>query len=102
MAVDLCLAAPEVFGRCGAWAPAIAPRTVSQFLGGRMAPGPFVLVRAIFDDRFGPDSPGLRDALAASGARVRYREAPQGHNRAAWPDLTAMALLELFPATPPR
>ena len=54
-------------------------------------------VRALFDARFGPDAPALRDALAARGARVTYLEAPQGHTLGAWPDLTALVLLELLP-----
>jgi enterochelin esterase family protein len=98
MAIDLCLAAPQVFGLCGAWAPAITPREASDFLGGRRTSGRFALLRALFDDRFGPDAPALRDGLLALGARVDYLEAPQGHSLAAWPDLTAKVLLALFPA----
>jgi enterochelin esterase family protein len=98
MAIDLCLAAPEVFGLCGAWAPAIAPSAVADFLGSRRTSGRFALLRALYDPRFGPDAPALRDGLAALGARVDYLEAPQGHTRGAWPDLTARVLLELLPA----
>lgn len=98
MAVDLCLAAPEVFGLCGAWAPAISPRTAEEILGPRRSSGRFALLRALFDARFGPDAPALRDALVARGARVAYLEAPQGHTLGAWPDLTALVLLELLPA----
>jgi enterochelin esterase family protein len=97
MAVDLCLAAREVFGLCGAWAPAISPRGMADFLGGRRTSGRYALVRALYDDRFGPDAPALRDGLASLGARVVYLEAPQGHTLAAWPDLTALALLALLP-----
>lgn len=97
MAIDLCLAAPEVFGLCGAWAPAVSPRTVEDFLGPRRASGRFAILRALYDARFGPDAPALRDALAARGARVSYLEATQGHTLGAWPDLTARVLLELLP-----
>jgi enterochelin esterase-like enzyme len=97
-ALDLCLESPETFGLCGAWAPAIAPRSVHAFLDERAAAGLFILVRALYDDRFGPDAPALRDGLSALGASVRYLEAPQGHSLAAWPDLTARVLLEAFPA----
>lgn len=105
MAIDLCLAAPDVFGGCGAWAPAIAPRTAEEFVGPRRTTVRFALVRALFDARFGPDAPALRDALTARGARVTYLEAPQGHTLGAWPDLTALVLLDLLPgeaAHPPR
>ena len=98
-ALDLCLSAPEVFGLCGAWAPAIAPRTADQFLAKRGSGGRFVLLRAAFDDGFGPDAPALRDGLAALGARVEYLEAPQGHNLASWPDLMARVLMQSFPGT---
>jgi len=99
-ALDLCLSAPEVFGLCGAWAPAIAPRTVDEFLvSRRRSSGRFVLIRALFDDGFGPDAPALRDGLAALGAQVQYLEAPQGHNQASWPDLMARVLMEAFPGT---
>ena len=97
MAIDLCLAAPEVFGLCGAWAPAIAPLTVAEFLGGRRTSSRFALLRALYDDRFGPDAPALRDGLSALGAQVDSLEAPQGHSLAAWPDLTARVLLTLLP-----
>ena len=97
MAIDLCLAAPSAFGLCGAWAPAIGPRQAADVVGGRRTTGRFVLLRALYDDRFGPDAPGLRDALAALGARVDYLEEPQGHNLGAWPDLTARVLLAVFP-----
>jgi enterochelin esterase family protein len=97
MALDLCLSAPEVFGLCGAWAPAVAPRRVADFLGGRLTPGRFVLLRALYDDRFGPDAPALRDGLTALGAHVDYLEEPQGHTLGAWPDLTARVLLAVFP-----
>jgi enterochelin esterase-like enzyme len=96
-AIDLCLAAPGTFGLCGAWAPAIAPRRVPEFLSGRRTTGQFVLVRALYDDRFGPDAPALRDGLLALGARVHYEEAPQGHNLAAWPDLMSRVLIESYP-----
>ncbi len=99
MAIDLCLAAPEVFGLCGAWAPAIAPRAVADVLGERQTSGRFALLRALYDDRFGPDAPALRDGLSALGAQVDYLEAPQGHTLAAWPDLTARVLLALLPGT---
>jgi enterochelin esterase-like enzyme len=99
-ALDLCLSAPEVFGLCGAWAPAITPRTADEFLARRRAAGRFVLLRALFDDGFGPDAPALRDGLATLGARVEYLEAPQGHNQASWPDLMARVLTESFPGTP--
>ncbi len=99
MAIDLCLAAPEVFGLCGAWAPAIAPRTPEDFLGPRRTTGRFALLRALFDARFGPDAPALREALTARGGRVAYLEAPQGHTLGAWPALTARVLLELLPGT---
>ena len=105
MAIDLCLAAPEVFGLCGAWAPAITPRTADQVLQGRRTSARFALLRALYDDRFGPDAPALRDGLSALGARVDYLEAPQGHTLAAWPDLTARILLAHLPAArsePPR
>jgi enterochelin esterase family protein len=97
MALDLCLAAPEVFGLCGAWAPAVAPRNVAAFLGGRRTTSRFVLLRALYDDRFGPDAPALRDGLARLGARVDYLEEPQGHTLGAWPDLAARVLLALLP-----
>jgi enterochelin esterase family protein len=97
-AIDLCLSAPEAFGLCGAWAPAIAPRTTAEFLAQRGSRGRFVLLRAAYDDGFGPDAPTLRDALAAAGARVEYLEAPQGHNLASWPDLMARVLMKAFPA----
>jgi enterochelin esterase-like enzyme len=97
MALDLCLAAPAVFGRCGAWAPAIAPRDVSDFLGGRRTTGRFVLLRALYDDRFGPDALALRDGLQSLGARVDYLEEPQGHTLGAWRDLAARVLLAAFP-----
>jgi enterochelin esterase family protein len=97
MAIDLCLAAPEVFGLCGAWAPAIAPRSAEELLGSRRTAGRFALLRALFDARFGPDATALRDALTSRGARVAYLEAPQGHTLGAWPDLTALVLLELLP-----
>jgi enterochelin esterase family protein len=97
MALDLCLSAPEVFGLCGAWTPAVAPRRVADFLGGRRTAGRFVLLRALYDDRFGPDAPALRDGLRALGARVDYLEEPQGHTLGAWPDLTARVLLTVFP-----
>ncbi len=99
MAVDLCLAAPDVFGLCGAWAPAIAPHSSADFLGGRRTSGRFVLLRALYDDRFGPDALALRDGLRTLGARVEYLEAPQGHTLAAWPDLTAQVLLSLLPGS---
>jgi enterochelin esterase-like enzyme len=98
-ALDLCLWAPQVFGLCGAWAPAIAPRTADAFLAGRGSGGRFVLLRAAFDDGYGPDALALRDGLAALGARVQYLEAAQGHNLASWPDLMARVLMESFPAT---
>jgi enterochelin esterase-like enzyme len=96
-ALDLCLSAPTVFGRCGAWAPAIAPTTVADFMGPRKSAGSFVLLRAAYDDAFGPDAPALRDALAALGARVEYLEAPQGHNQASWPDFMARVISASFP-----
>jgi len=100
-ALDLCLEAPEVFGQCGAWAPAVAPRSVPELIAGRAARSRFVLVRALYDERFGPDSPALRDSLTSLGAEVVYREEPQGHNRGSWPDLMALTLSEAFEA-PPR
>lgn len=96
-ALDLCLEAPEVFGHCGAWAPAVAPRSVPELIAGRAARSRFVLVRALYDERFGPDAPALRDSLTALGAEVVYREEPQGHNRGSWPDLMARTLSEVFP-----
>lgn len=98
-ALDLCLSAPEVFGLCGAWAPAIAPRRADEFLARRGSGGRFVLLRAAFDDGFGPDAPALRDGLVALGARVEYLEASQGHNLASWPDLMARVLTEALPGT---
>jgi enterochelin esterase-like enzyme len=97
MALDLCLEAPAVFGRCGAWAPAIAPRGVRDFLAGRRTTGRFLLLRALYDDRFGPDAPALRDGLTSLGGRVTYLEEPQGHTLAAWRDLAARVLLAAFP-----
>jgi enterochelin esterase-like enzyme len=78
-------------------APAIAPLSAADFLGGRRTTGRFALLRARYDDRFGPDAPALRDGLLALGARVDYLEAPQGHTLAAWPDLAARILLALLP-----
>jgi enterochelin esterase-like enzyme len=100
-ALDLCLAAPDVFGLCGAWAPAIAPRSVAEFLGGRRGRGRFVLLRARYDEDFGPDAPALGDALRAQGARVDPLEAPQGHNLGSWPDFMARVLLAVFPGPTP-
>lgn len=100
-ALDLCLSAPEVFGLCGAWAPAIAPRRANEFLAQRGSGGRFVLLRAAYDPGFGPDSRALRDGLAALGARVEYLEEPQGHNLASWPDFMARVLMKAFPGTTP-
>jgi enterochelin esterase-like enzyme len=97
-ALDLCLEAPHVFGQCGAWAPAIDPRRVPELIDARPARARFFLVRALYDERFGPDAPALRDALTALGAEVVYGEAPQGHNLASWPDLMARVLIDVFPA----
>ena len=100
-AIDLWLDAPEVFGLCGAWAPAVAPRQVTELLAGRSSQARAVLIRALYDDEWGPDAPMLRDRLTALGARVTYLEEPQGHNRGAWPDFMARVLIEAFPGPRP-
>jgi hypothetical protein len=70
-----------------------------EFLARRASGGRLVLLRAAFDDGFGPDAAALRDGLAALGGRVEYLEAPQRHNLASWPDLMARVLMQSFPGT---
>jgi hypothetical protein len=92
---DLCLARPDVFGLCGAWAPAIRPRSVADFIAGRQVTSRFTLVHALYDETFGPDSVSLRDAL-----RARYLASAQGHTMGAFGDLMARLLVDVFPAAP--
>lgn len=100
-ALDLALARPDVFGLCGAWAPAIAPREVADFLDGRRTSGRFVLIQARYDARWGLDAPALRDGLERLGARVVYRAVPEGHALATWAGRVGEVLVELFPGAGP-
>jgi enterochelin esterase-like enzyme len=98
-AIDLALAHPETFGLCGAWAPAVAPQSVSELLLDRPAGAArFLLIRALYDQEWGPDAPALRDGLTALGARPRDAQVPEGHTLATWRGVIDDVLLEFFPA----
>lgn len=96
-AIDLALARPDLFGQVAAWAPAINPTPLADFMGGRKAPARFVLTRQTYDQRFGPDAPSLAQALRGSGSEVILQDIPEGHTLAAWPGRVAEALVSLFP-----
>lgn len=100
-AIDLALAHPDVFGLCGAWAPAVAPRPVPDLLASRPGrPGRFLLIEALYDRDWGPDAPALQRGLTALGSPTRLVQIPEGHTLATWRGVIDDVLEEFFPARP--
>jgi len=99
-ALDVALARPDLFGAVGAMAPAISDWTIDQLFAGRPpVAARFVVRRARYDERFGPDAAALVERLATLGARVDYREIPEGHSRETWRLSFEEILVALFPAS---
>jgi enterochelin esterase-like enzyme len=97
-AIDLALARPDVFGLCGAWAPAVAPKSVADLLEGRRAPGSrFFLIEALYDPAWGPDAPALREGLRTLDAEARLVQIPEGHTLATWRGVIDDVLEAFFP-----
>ncbi len=97
-AIDLALAHPDVFGLCGAWAPAVGPRPVPDLLAHRPATsGRFFLVEALYDREWGPDAPALQSGLTALGSSTRLVQIPEGHTLATWRGVIDDVLEEFFP-----
>jgi enterochelin esterase family protein len=84
-ALDLALERPDLFGRVGLLAPAVEPQPVASLFAERKAlPGRFVVARAHFDRRFGPDAPAIVAEATRRGARVESLELVEGHTLETW------------------
>jgi enterochelin esterase-like enzyme len=84
-AIDLAIARPDLFNRCGLLIPSTHPTDLIATIAARPAqPVRFAIVVARYDDQWLADGRTLRAALDAAGYQLSYREVPEGHNVQTW------------------
>ncbi len=97
-ALDLAWRRPDLFGRCGL----LIPSTEPGGLPAAIAAAPrrdvrFVVVAGLYDRLLLPQARALRQALAARGYALEYREVPEGHQTDTWRGHLGEVLARLFP-----
>jgi enterochelin esterase family protein len=88
----------DVFGACGAIAPATSPTNLVKLVAeGEVKPLRFFVLVGLYDLDWRPDGIALYEALRTQGYDVRFLEIPEGHSWNAWKSHIDDALTFLFP-----
>jgi enterochelin esterase-like enzyme len=84
-AIDLAIARPDLFSRCGLLIPSTHPTNLIATIAASPAkPVRFAIVAGRYDDQWLANGRALREALDAAGYQLSYREVPEGHNVQTW------------------
>jgi enterochelin esterase-like enzyme len=84
-AIDLAIARPDLFNRCGLLIPSTYPTDlIATITAGPAKPVRFAIVAGRYDERWLTDGRALHEALDATGYQLTYREVPEGHNVQTW------------------
>jgi len=89
----------DIFGACGAIAPATSPTNLVDIVAqGEVKPLRFFVLVGLYDLDWRPDGIALHEALRSRGYDVGFLEIPEGHSWNAWKSHIDDVLLYLFPA----
>jgi enterochelin esterase family protein len=98
-AADIAYSHSDVFGACGAIAPAVSPTNLIELIAqGDVRPVRFFVLVGLYDLDWRPDGIALYEALRSRGYDAGFLEIPEGHSWSAWKSHIDDALLYLFPA----
>jgi enterochelin esterase family protein len=98
-AADVAYHHSDVFGLCGAIAPAASPMNLIALIDqGDVKPIRFFVLVGLYDLDWKPDGLSLYNVLRSKGYDVGFLEIPEGHSWNAWKSYIDDALVHLFPA----
>jgi enterochelin esterase family protein len=98
-AADVAYFHADVFGGCGAIAPAVSPTNLIDLIAsGEVKPLRFFVLVGTYDLDWRPDGIALYELLRSKGYDVEFLEIPEGHSWNAWKSHIDDVLGYLFPA----
>lgn len=98
-AADVAFFHSDVFGACGAIAPATSPMNLIDVVAhGEVKPVRFFVLVGLYDLDWRKDGIALYDVLRTKGYDAEFLEIPEGHSWNAWKSHIDDALRYLFPA----